>query len=221
MHVDKLKPYYPDFGEELHSWIETDHPTRHRDQGEQITRPALQSRLTAVVDIPPQISDPTPDPEPADQSPDPPNLMFEPDEKTGARTAESAEAETPPVVLDTSLDSTMQADPEPSVRPSAILETEVAPAACPDAVPSPLLADQMEPAVRDNSPEIKATGQSSNPDPGSLETLVGNRLAVPLPCRGTRPRKQPTTQDMCRSTDSKCYLLIKYRLDPLYGCFLR
>ncbi len=43
VHVNKLMPYYPDFGEELHSWIETDHPTRYRDQGEQTIRPALQS----------------------------------------------------------------------------------------------------------------------------------------------------------------------------------
>ncbi len=54
MHVDKLMPYYPDVGEELHSWIETDYPTRYRDQGEQTVGPALQSQLTAVVDIPPQ-----------------------------------------------------------------------------------------------------------------------------------------------------------------------
>ncbi len=106
MHVDKLMPYYPDFGEELHSWIETDHPIRYRDQEEQTTRPALQSQLTAVVDIPPQISDPTPDPEP---------------EMIEVNTAESPETETPLAVLDTRLDST--AHPEPSVGPSAILET--------------------------------------------------------------------------------------------------
>ena len=47
-------PYYPDFGEELHIWIETDHPTQYRDRGDQMTRPALQSQLTAIVDIPPQ-----------------------------------------------------------------------------------------------------------------------------------------------------------------------
>ena len=48
VHVDKLMPYYPDFGEKLHSWIETDHPTQYRDQGEQTASPTLQSQLTAV-----------------------------------------------------------------------------------------------------------------------------------------------------------------------------
>ncbi len=86
VHVDNLMPYHPDFGEKLHSWIETDYPTQYRDQMEQTTRPALQSQLTAVVDISPQISHSTPDLEPAEQFEDPPNLMMEPDETNGANT---------------------------------------------------------------------------------------------------------------------------------------
>ncbi len=35
VHVDKLIPHYPDLGEELHSWIETDHSTQYRDRGDQ------------------------------------------------------------------------------------------------------------------------------------------------------------------------------------------
>ncbi len=29
VHVDKLMPYYPDFGEQLYSWIETDCPVQY------------------------------------------------------------------------------------------------------------------------------------------------------------------------------------------------
>ncbi len=96
VHVDKLMPYYPDFGDELHSWIETDYPTRYRDQGEQTKSAIFQSQLTAVVDIPPQISDATPDPGSADQLPDPPNPPMEPEKTTEATTTEYAETETLP-----------------------------------------------------------------------------------------------------------------------------
>ncbi len=44
--------------------------------------------------------------------------MLEPDEMIGANTSESAETETLLAVLYTRLDSTTQADPEPSVGPS-------------------------------------------------------------------------------------------------------
>ncbi len=50
VHVDKLMPYYPDFGEELHIWIESDHPTQYRDQEAQTSRPVLQSQPEAVVE---------------------------------------------------------------------------------------------------------------------------------------------------------------------------
>ncbi len=69
VHVDKLMPYYLDFGEELHSWIEMDHPTQYRDRGDQTARPALQTQLTVVGDIHPLISEPTPNPESQEQSP--------------------------------------------------------------------------------------------------------------------------------------------------------
>ncbi len=53
VHVDKLMPFYPDFGERLHSWIETDCPTQYGDQGAQISKPVLQDQMIAVEDIPP------------------------------------------------------------------------------------------------------------------------------------------------------------------------
>ncbi len=102
VHVDKLMPYYPDFGEELHSWIKTDHPTRYRDQGEQTVSPTLQSHLTAVVDIPPQ----------------------EPEVRLETHATLTADTETLPVVLETGLEPTAQADPEPCERLSVVLKAE-------------------------------------------------------------------------------------------------
>ncbi len=191
VHVDKLMPYYPDFGEELLSWIETDHLTRYRDQGEQTTSPTLQSQLTAVVDIPPQEPDVNPDPGSVASPPDPLNPPSEPEKMLEANTTESAEAENLPVVLETRLDSTTQADAEPCNGLSATLEPEATPAVRPDTAPNPLPADQTEPETPDDSPEVTVTSQSSHPDLGLLETLVGSQSTVPLPRRGTRPRKQP------------------------------
>ncbi len=191
MHVDKLMPYYPDFGEELHSWIETDYPTRYRDQGDQTTSPNLQSQLTAVVDIPPRLPGDNPDPGPMTLPPDPLNPPLEPENPIETNTTKSAETENLPVVLETQLDSTAQADPEPCNGPSVTLEPEATPAACPDTAPKPLPADQVEPETPDDSPEVTVTSQNRHPDLGLIETLVGSQSTVPLPHRGTRPRKQP------------------------------
>ncbi len=191
VHVDKLMLYYPDFGEELHSWIETDHPTRYRDQGEQTASPTLQSQLTAVVDIPPRVPDANPDAGSMAPLPDPLNPPIEQERTTEANTTESAETENLLVVLETRLDLTAQADPESCNGPSAVLEREATPAARPDTVQTPLPADQTGPATPDDSPAVTTTSQYSHPDLGLLETLVGSQSTVPLPCRGTRPRKQP------------------------------
>ncbi len=172
VHVDKLMPYYPDFGEELYSWIETDHPTRYRDQGKQTASPNLQSQLTAVVDIPPQMPGASPDLGSAAPPPDPLNPPLEPENVIEANTTESAETENLPVVLETRLDSTAQADPEPCNGPSAVVEPEAIPAARPDPAPNPLPADQMGPATPDDSPEVTTISRDSHPDLGLLETLV-------------------------------------------------
>ena len=191
VHVDKLMPYYPDFGEELHSWIETDHPTRYRDQGEQTASPTLQSQLTMVVDIPPQVPGANPYLGPVALLPDPPNPSLEPDEMLEANTTESAETENLPVVLETKLESTAQADPDSCNGLSVVLEPEATPAAHLDTAPNPLPADQIEPDAPDDSPKVTVTSQSRHPDLGLLETLVGSQSTVPSPHRGTRLRKQP------------------------------
>ncbi len=66
VHVDKLMPSSPDFGEMLQSWIETDCPMQYRDQEAQTSKPVLQDQTVAVVDIPPPICDPAPAPEPTE-----------------------------------------------------------------------------------------------------------------------------------------------------------
>ncbi len=53
VHADKLMPYYPDFGEQLYSWIETDCPVHYRDQEIQTSQPILQDRELNIVDITP------------------------------------------------------------------------------------------------------------------------------------------------------------------------
>ena len=69
VHVDKLMPYYPDFGEQLYSWIETDCPVQYRDQEIQTSQPVLQDQELNIVDISPPMHDPvdtsTPKPDPA------------------------------------------------------------------------------------------------------------------------------------------------------------
>ncbi len=162
-------PYYPDFGEELHSWIETDHPTRYRDQGEQTVSPTLQSQLTAVVNIPPQ----------------------EPEGRLETNTTLSAETEELPVVLETRLEPTAQVDPDPCEGLSIVLEPEATPVMRQDTAPNPLPADQTEPDALDDSAAVDVTSQNSHPDLGSLETLVGSQSTVPSPRKGTRLRKQP------------------------------
>ncbi len=191
VHVDKLMPYYPDFGEDLHSCIEADHPTRFRDQGEQTASQTLQSQLTVVVDIPPQVAGVNPDPGPMAPPSDPLNPLVEPENAIETNTAESAETGSSPMWLETRLDSTAQADPEPCNRLSVVLEPEATPVARPDIAPSPLPADHTESDAPDDSPEVIVTSQSSHPDLGLIETLVGSQSIVPSPCRGTRPCKQP------------------------------
>ncbi len=89
--VDKLMPYYPDFGERLHSWIETDCPMQYRDQEVQTSKPVLQHQAVAVVDISLPIPDPVPAPEPAEPHPDAPSLAEEPVGTNEAHTTIPAE----------------------------------------------------------------------------------------------------------------------------------
>ena len=143
------------------------------------------------MDIPPQVLGSDPYPEPMAPPPDPPSSSLEPVAVLETNTTQSAETEDLPMVLETRLEPTAQTDPEPCNGLSIILEPEATPATCPDFVPDPLPADQTEPDAPDESSEVTVTSQSSHPDLGLQETLVGSQSTVPSPHRGTRLRKQP------------------------------
>ena len=70
VHVDKFMPYYPDFGEQLHSWIETDCPMQYRNQETQTFKPVLQDQELVMVDIPSPMHNPVDTPPPM-PDPDP------------------------------------------------------------------------------------------------------------------------------------------------------
>ncbi len=181
VHVGKLMPYYPDFGERLYSWIEADHPTQYRDQEAQTSKPVLQDQPVAVVDIPLQISDPTPDPEPAEPHPD----ESSPVETNEANSAEPAETKVQPAVLETLSDSTPYPDQESPTGSSNDLETETAQTLCSEGMPDPLHPVQADPDDPDVRPEVEPTDSRSDPGLGLTETQTGSRSPVPSPRRGT------------------------------------
>ena len=190
VHVDKLMPYYPDFGERLHSWIETDCPTQYRDQEAQTSKPVLQDQTVAVVDIPLLICDPAPAPEPAEPHPNAPSLTKKAVETDETHTASPTKLEVQPAVLETPSDSTPGPDQELLTRSASGPETETDPILCPENV-----SDQMQPIAMDSDapeadPEVEPADQYHNPSPVLSETSTGSRSLVPLPRRGTRSRKQ-------------------------------
>ncbi len=146
LYLDKLMPYYPNFREELHSWILSDHPTQYRDQEAQTDRPVLQSQPTAAVDIPPQISDPITDP--AEQTRDSPHPVLEPAEMDKANTTKPTETAVQPAVLETMFDSTSLTDRDSPAGLSTGLETEAAPTICPEDVPDRCLPLRQSQAVQ-------------------------------------------------------------------------
>ncbi len=115
VHVDKLMPYYPDFGEQLSAWIETDCPVQYRAQEIQTSQPVLQYRELNIVDISPpmhdpvDISNPMPDPAPVTEIAEPhidiPNVTEEPVEIEESFTASPAQPEVSPAVLEAPLES--------------------------------------------------------------------------------------------------------------------
>ncbi len=89
------------------------------------------------------------------------------------------------------LDSTPLTDRESCAGLSTDLETEATPMLCPEDVPDLMLPTQADPGIPDIGPKVETTNLCSDPDPGLTETLVGSRSRIPLPCRGSRPHKQP------------------------------
>ena len=140
MHVDKLMPYYPDFGERLHSWIETDCPTQYRDQEAHTSKPVFQDQTVAIVDIPLPIFEPAPAPKPAEPHPDAPSPTEEPVEIDEPHTASPTEFEVQPSVLETPLDSTPGPDQESFTGSANSPEAETDPILCPEDVSDRLQA---------------------------------------------------------------------------------
>ncbi len=95
VHVDKLMPYYPDFGEQLHSCIGTDCPMQYRGQETQTSQLVLQGQTLAIVDISlhaaadtlPPMHDPAPVSETAELHTDFPSTTEEPVEMEESFTA--------------------------------------------------------------------------------------------------------------------------------------
>ncbi len=157
MHVDKVIPYYADFEKRLYSWIETDHLTQYRDQEALTSKPVLQDQPVPVVDIPTQISDPTPDPEPAELHPGTPSPALEPVETEEANTADPEEIRVQPVVLETLSDWTTFPDQKSPTGASNDLETEAIPMLHPEGVPDPPHPVQADPDNPNVGPEVEPT----------------------------------------------------------------
>ena len=203
VHVDKLMPYYPDIGEQLSSWIETDSPVQYQDQEIQTSRPVLQDRELNIVDITPPVHDPVdisppvPDPTPAVEVPEPrvdpppPSLTEEPVEIEESFTTSPAQPEIAPMVLEALLELPSGPDQEFSGELTDSPDAETEPETCPTDVSSQLQSTPEEPDGPRAKPEDEPTDECENPSPESHEIPPGSRSLVPLPCRGTRSRKQP------------------------------
>ncbi len=201
VHVDKLMPYYPDFGEQLYCWRETDCPVQYRDQETQTSQPVLQDRELDIIDIPPpmhdsvDISPPMPDPAPVAEIAEPhmdiPSTTEEPVEIEESFTASPARPEVSPTVLEAPLESPSGPDQELSVDLIKSPDVETDPETCPADVSNQLQSTPMEPDGPNAEPEDEPTDECVNPSPQSPEIPPGSRSLVNLPCRGTRSRKQP------------------------------
>ncbi len=201
VHVDKLMPYYPDFGEQLHSWIETDCPMQYRDQEIQTSQQVLQDQTLAIVDIPLPMHDPVdvspliPDRSPVAKIAEPKSDIHstteEPVEIGESFTTSPPQPEIPPAVLETPLESPSSPDQELSVGLAESPEVETDPMSCPTDVSNRPQSTHAGSDSSDAEPEDEPTDEQVDPHPDLPEIPAGSRSLVPLPRRGTRLHKQP------------------------------
>ena len=201
VHVDKLMPYYPDFGEQLYSWIETDCPVQYRDQEIQTSQPVLQDRELNIVDITPPVHDPVtisppvPDPAPVAEIAEPridiPCTTEEPVEIEESFTTSPGQPEVTPVVLEAPLELPLGPDQEFSGDLTEGPDVETDPETCPADVSNRLQSTSAGPDGPNAEPEDEPTNECVNPSPQLPKVPAGSRSLVPLPRRGTRSRKQP------------------------------
>ncbi len=143
------------------------------------------------MDTAPTILDPAPAPEPTVPHPDAPSLAEEPAEMNETHTASPTELEVQPAVLETLSDSAPYPDRASLAGSSDTPEMETALMLRPEDVLGqlhPVPADSDDP---DANLEVKPADLCNDPSLGLPETPTGSRSLVPLPRRGTRPRKQP------------------------------
>ncbi len=201
VHVDKLMAYYPDFGEQLYSWIETDGPVQYRDQEIQTSQPVLQDRELNIVDITPPMHDPVdnsppvPNPAPIAKMAEPhtaiPSTTEEPVEIEEFITASPAQHEASTAVLEVPLESPSDPDPELSGDLAESPEVQTDPETCPADVSNRLQSTPAKPDGPSAESEDEPTDECVNPSPQSPEITTGSRSLVHLPHRGTQSRKQP------------------------------
>ncbi len=201
VHVDKFMLYYPDFGEQLSSWIETDGPVQYRDQEIQTSWPVLQDQTLNIVDITPPVHDPVdnsppvPNPAPVAEIAEPhidiPSTTEEPVEIEESFTASHAWPEVPPAVLEAPLESPSGPDQELSGDLTGSPDMETDPETCPADISNRLQSTPAEPNGPNAEPEDEPTDELVNPSNQSPEIPPGSRSLIPLPRRGTRLRKQP------------------------------
>ncbi len=198
VHVDKLMPYYPDFGERLHSWIETDCPMQYRDQEAQTSKPVLQEQTVAIVGIPPLMHDPASVHAPAEPHTDTPSTTEEPVELDESLTASPTQPEVQPAVLETPSDSTPGPDQKLLAGMANSLEVETDPMLCPADVSDRPQSIPAEPDGPDAEPQVEPTDVCVDPSPALPETSTGSRSLIPLPRRGIQSRKQPERYTLIR-----------------------
>ncbi len=201
VHVDKLMPYYPDFGEQLYSWIETDCPVQYRDQEIQTSHPVLQDRELNIVDVTPlvhgpvDISPPVPDPAPVAETAEPridiPSTTEEPVEIEESFTASPAQPEVSPAVLEAPLESPSGPDPELYVNLTENPDVETDPETCPADVSNRLQSTPIDRDGPNAELEDEPTDERVNPSLQPPEIPPGGRSLIPLSSRGTRLHKQP------------------------------
>ncbi len=201
VHMDKLIPYYPDFGEQLYSWIETDCPAQYRDQEIQTSQPVLQDQELNIVDITPPVHspadisplvlDPAPVAEIAEPRIDIPCTTEEPVEIEESFTAGPTWPEVAPAVLEAPLELSSGPDQKFSGDLTESPDVETDPETCPADISNRLQTTPAEPDGPKAEPEDEPTDECVNPSPESPEIAPGSGSLVPLPHRGTSSRKQP------------------------------
>ncbi len=201
LHVDMLMPYYPDFGEQLYSWIETDCPVQYRDQEIQTFWPALQDQELDMVDITPpvhgplDVSPPEPVPAPVAEVTEPrieiPCTTEKPVEIEESFTTSPARHGATPMVLETPLESPSGPDQEFSGDLTEGPDVETDPEMCPADVSNRPQSTPAEPDDPEAKLEDEPAEECVNPSPGPPVVPPGSQSLVPLPRRGTRLRKQP------------------------------